>query len=76
MSVYRTVTERVFQDYFEPAGVSAKWLNHLRIMVQQADDWPTGSSSGPRKKPNTDAVVYRRAMAAPFGLPARTARQI
>jgi len=31
MSVYRTVIERVFQDYFQPAGVPEKWLNHLRI---------------------------------------------
>ena len=40
--VDRTVTERLFQDYFEPAGVSEKWLNHLRIMVQQSDYWQTG----------------------------------
>ena len=44
MSVYRTVTERVFQDYFEPAGVSEKWLTHLRIMVQQSDYWQTGEN--------------------------------
>ena len=43
MSIYRTVTERVFQDYFEPAGVSAKWLNHRRI-VQQSDYWQTGEN--------------------------------
>ena len=38
MSVYRTVTERAFQDYFEPAGVSEKWLNHLRIAVRLRAD--------------------------------------
>ena len=42
MRIDRTVTERVFQDYFEPAGVSEKWRNHLRIMVQHSDYWQTG----------------------------------
>ena len=44
VNVDRTVTERLFQDYFEPAGVSEKWLNHLRIMVQQSDYWQTGEN--------------------------------
>ena len=44
VSVNRTVTERLFQDYFEPAGVSEKWLNHLRIRVQQSDYWQTGEN--------------------------------
>ena len=39
-------------------------------------DLMVSSSSGSMRKPNSDAVVYRRAMAAPVGLPERTARQI
>ena len=42
--VDRTITERLFQDYYEPAGVSERWLNHLRTRVQQSDYWQTGEN--------------------------------
>lgn len=40
----RAATERLFQDYFETAGVSESWLNRLRIMVQLSDFWQTGEN--------------------------------
>ena len=42
--VNRTLTERLFQDYYLPAGVSETWLGHLRIMVQHSDYWQTGEN--------------------------------
>lgn len=42
--VNRAVTERLFQDYYLPAGVSEKWLGHLRMMVQHSDYWQTGEN--------------------------------
>ena len=42
--VDRTRTERLFEDYYLPAGVSEAWLNQLRIMVQQSDCWQTGEN--------------------------------
>jgi hypothetical protein len=42
--VDRAVTERVFEDYYEPAGVSEPWLNHLRVRVQLSDYWQTGEN--------------------------------
>ncbi len=42
--VDRVVTERLFQDYYLPAGVSEKWLGHLRIMIQHSDYWQTGEN--------------------------------
>jgi len=42
--VNRTLTERLFQDYYLPAGVSENWLGHLRIMIQHSDYWQTGQN--------------------------------
>ena len=42
--VDRAGTERLFQEYFETAGVSEPWLNQLRIMVQHSDYWQTGEN--------------------------------
>ena len=40
----RAITERLFEDYYLPSGVSEAWLNRLRIMVQQSDYWQTGEN--------------------------------
>ena len=42
--VDRAITERIFEDYFLPAGVSETWLNNLRVMVQHSDYWQTGQN--------------------------------
>jgi hypothetical protein len=44
LTTNRDATERVFQEYFLPAGVSAKWLNQLRPMIQHSDYWQTGEN--------------------------------
>jgi len=41
-AINRDATERIFQDYFLPASVSAKWLNQLRPIIQHSDYWQTG----------------------------------
>jgi hypothetical protein len=40
----REKTERVFQDYFLPAGVSETWLKRLRPLIQHSDYWQTGQN--------------------------------
>jgi hypothetical protein len=40
----REKTERVFQDYFLPAGVSETWLRQLRPLIQHSDYWQTGQN--------------------------------
>lgn len=42
--VNRAVTERLFQDYYEAAGVSGPWLNRVRTMIQYSDYWQTGEN--------------------------------
>jgi hypothetical protein len=44
MTTNRALTERVFQDYYLPAGVSEKWLNRLRLLIQHSDYWQTGQN--------------------------------
>ena len=44
LTANRSATERLFQDYFLPAGVSEVWLNRLRLIVQHADYWQTGQN--------------------------------
>jgi hypothetical protein len=43
-TIDRDTTERMFQEYFLPAGVSAKWLSQLRPIIQQSDYWQTGQN--------------------------------
>jgi hypothetical protein len=43
-TVLRSLTERMFQDYFLPAGVSEHWLNRVRPLIQHADYWQTGQN--------------------------------
>jgi hypothetical protein len=43
-TIDRDATERMFQEYFLPAGVSPKWLNQLRPMIQHSDYWQTGEN--------------------------------
>ena len=40
----REKTERVFQEYFLPAGVSEAWLKRLRPLIQHSDYWQTGQN--------------------------------
>jgi hypothetical protein len=40
----RTLTERIFQEYYLPAGVSATWLARLRPIIQHSDYWQTGQN--------------------------------
>jgi hypothetical protein len=35
-------TERVIKDYFEPAGVSKRWLKKVRAKIKSGDYWQTG----------------------------------
>ena len=44
LAVNRTLTARLFEDYFPEAGVAEAWLNRLRMMVQHADYWQTGEN--------------------------------
>jgi hypothetical protein len=44
LTTNRAMTERVFQDYYLPAGVSEVWLNRLRPLIQHADYWQTGQN--------------------------------
>ena len=38
----RELTERLFNDYFLPAGVSEKWLDRLRGLIKNQDYFQTG----------------------------------
>ena len=42
VTVERELTERLFNDYFLPAGVSEKWLNRLRGLIKSQDYFQTG----------------------------------
>ena len=42
VTVERELTERLFNDYFLPAGVSGKWLNCLRGLIKSQDYFQTG----------------------------------
>ena len=44
VSVNRTVTARLLEDYFPQAGVPEAWLNRLRMMTQHSDYWQTGQN--------------------------------
>lgn len=40
----RALTERVFEDYYLPSGVSKDWLERMRPLIQHADYWQTGQN--------------------------------
>jgi hypothetical protein len=42
VTIERELTERLFSDYFVPAGVSEKWLDHLRGLIKNQDYFQTG----------------------------------
>lgn len=42
VAVSRELTERLFNDYYVPAGVSKKWLNRLRGLIKDQDYFQTG----------------------------------
>jgi hypothetical protein len=44
LTTNRALTERVFEDYYLPAGVSEDWLKRLRPLIQHADYWQTGQN--------------------------------
>jgi hypothetical protein len=35
-------TDKLFDDYFRPAGVSDKWITATRVLMQSGDVWRTG----------------------------------
>lgn len=43
-TVDRTKTDRLFQDYFLPAGVSQAWLTRLYLLIPHSDYWQTGQN--------------------------------
>jgi ATP-dependent protease ClpP protease subunit len=42
VTVSRELTERLFNDYYLPAGVSKKWLDRLRRLIKDQDYFQTG----------------------------------
>ena len=42
VTVSRELTERLFNDYYVPAGVSKKWLDRLRGLIKNQDYFQTG----------------------------------
>jgi hypothetical protein len=43
-TVDRTMSDRIFQDYYLPAGVSEAWLKRLYLFIPHSDYWQTGQN--------------------------------